>query len=95
MSGGFIGAIKRNLQSERELVLARLENLQGASMVRAAIEAALDVRQNALQIGQRDRWAQGKLRWVDEWTAANALERPTHEEIEAAILEYRPWDLAA
>ncbi len=94
-SDGFIGAIKRNLQSERVLVLARLENLQVASMVRAAIEAALDVRENALQLGQRDRWAMRKLRWVDEWTAVNALERPTHEEIEAAILEYRSWDLAA
>ena len=94
-SDGFIGTIKRNLQSERELVLARLEDLQVASMVRAAIEAALDVRENALQLAQRDRWALRKLRWVDEWTAANALERPTHEEIEAAILEYRPWDLAA
>lgn len=92
---GFIGAIKRNLQDERELVLARLVDLQVASMVRAAIETALDVREHALQLGQRDRWALNKLRWVDEWTVANALERPTHEEIEAAILEYRPLDLAA
>ena len=94
-SGGFIAAIKRNLKGEEDLVRGRLESLQVASMVRAAIEAALDVRQEALRLGQRDPWAIKKIGWVDEWTAANALARPTHDEIERAILEYRPLELAA
>jgi len=94
-NGGFIAAIKKNLNGEEDLVRARLESLQVASMVRAAIEATLDVRQDALRLGQRDRWALKKISWVDDWTAANALARPTHEEIETAILEYKPWELAA
>ncbi len=94
-NSGFIAAIKKNLNGEEDLVRARLESLQVASMVRAAIEATLDVRQDALRLGQRDRWALKKIGWVDDWTAANALARPTHEEIETAILEYKPWELAA
>ena len=94
-NGGFIAAIKRNLKGEEDLVRGRLESLQVASMVRAAIEAALDVREVALRLRRRDPWALKKISWVDEWTVANALARPTYDEIETAVLEYRPWELAA
>ena len=90
---GFIDAIRVNLQSEGDLVLELLGQLSVAPMLRAAVEALVDVREKALGLDGRDRWALAKLRWVSDWIEKNGLKAPTEDAVDTALREYRPLTL--
>ena len=62
-------------------------------MLRAAVEALVDVREKALGLDGRDRWALAKLRWVSDWIEKNGLKAPTEDAVDTALREYRPLTL--
>ena len=84
---GFIAAIYANFRGDREAVRGRLGEERVPQMLRAAVEAMVDVRMKARKIGM-DPWAISRLRWISNWIAQQGLQAPTSEEVRAAGLEY-------
>jgi hypothetical protein len=92
---GFIAAIEKNMKGDRAAVLERLRDERVPQMLRAAVEAMIDVRAKARNMVAPDPWAMSRLRWVSEWIKLHGLDEPTAEDVRAAGLEYLPEQNAA
>lgn len=92
---GFISAIHGNFEGDKAIVRERLRFERVPQMLRAAVEAMIDVRSKALKLQAPDPWARSRLRWISEWIDSQGLEQPTADEIRVAGLEYLPDLLAA
>jgi hypothetical protein len=84
---GFIAAIFENFRGNPRVVRERLREEHVSQMLRAAVEAAVDVSMKARKI-RMDPWGINRLRWVSNWIAQQGLKAPTPEEVPAAGLEY-------
>lgn len=85
---GFVEAIRANFEGDKAVVRVRLREERVPQMLRAAVEAMIDVRGRARKMQALDPWAMNRLRWVSEWIKAQGLEQPTAEDVRAAGLEY-------
>jgi hypothetical protein len=92
---GFIAAIQENVQGDSAVVRERLHEERVPQMLRAAVEAMVDVRAKARKMATLDAWAMSRLRWVSEWIESEGLDPPTAEDVRAAGLEYLPEQQAA
>ena len=92
---GFVYAIHANMAGEREVVREQLREERVPEMLRAAVEAMIDVRARALKMAALDSWSMKRLRWVSEWIGMQGLEQPAAEDVRAAGLEYLPEQQAA
>lgn len=92
---GFIASVMANLKGDRNIVRERLDEERVPQMLRAAIEAMVDVRARARKMQERDPWAIDRLRWVAAWIMKQGLEEPSAEDVRAAGLEYMPMLIAA
>jgi hypothetical protein len=85
---GFIAAIQKNMKGDEAAVLERLRDERVPQMLRAAVEAMIDVRAKARNMAALDLWAMSRLGWVSEWIKLHGLDEPTAEDVRAAGLEY-------
>jgi hypothetical protein len=92
---GFVSSIYSNFSGEKQVVKERLRAEHVPEMLRAAMEAMVDVRAKALKMAAPDRWANIRLRWVSQWIQSQGLGQPSVEDIRAAGAEYLPDQLAA
>jgi hypothetical protein len=76
-------------------VREQLQEERVPQMVRAAAEAMVPCRAQALRLTPLDTWSQSRLRWVTDWIRRNELSPPTPDEIRAAGREYGPMPKAA
>jgi hypothetical protein len=86
----FIAAIQKNMRCDEAAVLERLRDERVPQMLRAAVEAMIEVRAKARNMAVPDPWAMSRLRWVSEWIKSHGLDEPTAEDVRAAGLEYLP-----
>jgi hypothetical protein len=92
---GFVSAIHANMVGERAMVRERLREERVPQMLRAAVEAMIDVRAKARKMPALDHWAMNRLRWVSEWIRTQGLDQPTAGDVRSAGLEYLPEQKAA
>jgi hypothetical protein len=92
---GFVASIFSNLVGDTEFVREQLQEERVPQMVRAAAEAMVRCRAQALGLTPLDTWSQNRLRWVTDWIRRNELSPPTPDEIRAAGREYGPMPKAA
>lgn len=85
---GFVASVFSNLVGDTEFVRERLQEERVPQMVRAAAEAMVRCRAQALRLTPLDAWSQSRLRWVTDWIKRNELSPPTPDEIRAAGREY-------
>ena len=77
---GFVASIFTNLAGDTEFVRERLQEDRVPQMVRAAAEAMVRCRAQALRLTSLDTWSQSRLRWVTDWIRRNELSPPTPDE---------------
>lgn len=92
---GFVSSIYSNFLGEKPLVRERLRAERVPEMLRAAVEAMVDVRAKALKMSAGDRWANLRLRWVSDWIQSQGLIQPSPEDVQVAGAEYLPEKKAA
>ncbi len=92
---GFVSAIYVNMAGESAKVRERLREERVPQMLRAAVEAMINVRAKARKMAALDPWAMNRLRWVSEWISAQGLDQPTADDVRSAGLEYLPEQKAA
>jgi hypothetical protein len=92
---GVISAIIRNLKGDTGIVRERLAVERVPQMLRAAMEAMVDVRSNARKMRELDPWAMKRLRWIANWIKRQGLEEPSAQDVRTAGLEYTPVPIAA
>ena len=92
---GFIAAIQKNMKGDKAAVIERLRDERVPQMLRAAVEAMIDVRAAARNMAVPDPWAMSRLRWVSEWIRSQGLDQPTAQDVRVAGLEYLPEQQAA
>ena len=92
---GFIDAINANFQGDRELVRERLSEEHVPQILRAAVEAMIEVRRQGRKLPGGDLWATRMLKRTSDWIDAKGLPQPSATDIQMAGTEYLATPLAA
>jgi hypothetical protein len=92
---GYIDSINANFQGDRELVRGRLLEERLPQILRAAVEAMIEVRRRGRNLRGPDLWAAQMLRRTFRWIQGQGLPQPTPAEIQMAGAEYLAAALAA
>jgi hypothetical protein len=92
---GFIDSVNTNFQGDRELVRKRLLEERVPQILRAAVEAMIEVRRRGMNLRGPDLWATRILKRTSDWIEGKGLPQPTASDIQTAGTEYLAGPLAA
>jgi hypothetical protein len=92
---GFVDSIYANFSGDRKLVRERLSEERVPQILRAAVEAMIEVRRVGLKLGATDLWSARMLKRTSDWIESNGLPQPTEPEIQIAGKEYLATAVAA
>jgi hypothetical protein len=92
---GYIDSINANFQGDRELVRERLLEERVPQILRAAVEAMIEVRRRGRNLPGADLWAAGMLKRTSNWIDGKGLPQPSSADIQLAGIEYLAAPLAA
>lgn len=93
---GFIDSINANFEGDRELVRQRLGEERVPQILRAAVEAMIEVRRRGMNLSRAaDLWAARMLKRTSDWIDGKGLPEPSAAEIQIACTEYVSAPIAA
>jgi hypothetical protein len=92
---GFIDSINANFEGDRELVRERLGEEGVPQILRAAVEAMIEVRRTGMNLKAADLWAGRILKRASTWIDGKGLAEPSATEIQIARTEYVSAPIAA
>ncbi len=92
---GYIDSINANFQGDRELVRERLLEERVPQILRAAVEAMIEVRRRGRNLPGADLWAARMLKRTSDWIEGKGLPQPSAADIQLAGIEYLAAPLAA
>jgi hypothetical protein len=92
---GYIDTINANFQGDRELVRERLLEEHVPQILRATVEAMIEVRRRGLNIPGPDLWSTKLLKRTSDWIGGKGLPQPSAAEIQIAGTEYVAVPIAA
>jgi hypothetical protein len=94
-SPGFIDSINANFEGDRELVRERLGEERVSQILRATVEAMIDVRRRGMNLRAADLWSARTLKRASDWINGKGLPEPSVAEIQIAGTEYVSAPVAA
>jgi HKD family nuclease len=92
---GFIDSINANFEGDRALVRERLGEERVPQILRAAVEAMIEVRRRGMNLRTADLWAARMLKRTSDWIDGKGLPEPSAAEIQIAGTEYISAPIAA
>jgi hypothetical protein len=92
---GFIDSINANFEGDRELVRERLGEERVPQILRAAVEAMIEVRRRGMNLKATDLWSARMLKRTSDWIDGKGLPEPSAAEIQIAGTEYVSAPIAA
>ena len=92
---GYIDSINANFQGDRELVRERLLEERVPQILRAAVEAMIEIRRGGMKLPGPDLWSAKMLKRTSDWIKENGLPQPSVAEIQIAGTEYGSVPMAA
>jgi hypothetical protein len=92
---GFIDSINANFQGERELVHERLLEERVPQILRAAVEAMIEIRRRGMNLRAVDLWSARMRAKASDWMEGKRLPEPSATEIQLAGSEYLAAQIAA
>ena len=92
---GYIDSINANFQGDRELVREHLLEERVPQILRAAVEAMIEVRRRGRNPPGADLWAARMLKRTSDWIEGKGLPESSAADIQLAGTEYLPTPLAA
>jgi HKD family nuclease len=92
---GFVDSINANFEGDRELVRERLCEEGVPQILRAAVEAMIEVRWRGINLKTADLWAARMRKRTSDWITGKGLPEPTAAEVQIASTEYVAAPIAA
>jgi hypothetical protein len=92
---GYIDTINANFPGDRNLVRERLVEERVPEVIRAAVEAMIEVRRQGMKLSGPDLWATRMLKRISDWIYKKGLPQPSVADITLAGVEYLAASLAA
>ena len=92
---GFVDSINANFEGDRELVRERLLEERLPQILRAAVEAMIEVRRRGMNLRAADLWSARMRARVSAWIEEKGLPEPSAAEIQIAGTEYGSAPMAA
>jgi hypothetical protein len=92
---GFIDSIKTNFEGDQALVRERLQQERVPEMLRAAVEAMIEIRLTGFKHKSLDNWSMAQLKKASDWIERQGLPAPSADDIKTARQEYSALKFAA
>ena len=92
---GFIDSINANFEGDQEIVRERLLEERVPQILRAAVEAMIEVRRRGMNLRAADLWSARMRARASGWIEGKGLPEPSAVEIQIAGTEYGSAPMAA
>jgi hypothetical protein len=92
---GYIDSINDNFQGDPELVRERLLEERVPQILRAAVEAMIEVRRRGMNLPGADLWVARMRKRTSDWIEGKGLPQPSAADVQLAGIEYLAAPLAA